>query len=238
MAKIGYGYGSECHLLRWMGRHRRLFDEKVSGALDRPGEPIEWLDFEFAPGLEWPRKGWPDAELKGLEFLYDRGELKSRWEGFWPTGSGIHNWDSVGWIGAGQDRELLLVEAKAHVAEMKSDCGAGCESIQKIKRAFDRIKQDLGANPVADWTKVYYQAANRIAPLYFLEQVLGQERIPTRLLFIYFCGDRFPGKKCPASWQEWKPATKAQWLHLGLKSGHQLSDRIHELFLPVSSNPN
>ncbi len=234
MAKIGYGYGSECHLLRWMGRHRRIFDGKVSGALGRPGEPIEWLDFKFAPDLEWPEKGWPDAELKGLEFLYDRGDLKSRWESFWPTGRGIHNWDSVGWIGAGLDRELLLVEAKAHVAEMESNCGAGTVSIQKIKKAFEKVKQGLDANPYADWTKVYYQAANRIATLYFLEQ----EGIRTQLLFVYFCGDRFPGKECPSSEQEWKPAIEAQRLHLGLESEHHLSDRIHELFLPVSSNPN
>ena len=216
-----------------MGRHRRLFDEKISGAVGRSNESIEWLDFKFDSNVEWPGKGWPDAELKGLEFLYDR-ELKSRWEGFWPTGRGIHNWDSVGWIGAGPDRELLLVEAKSHIAEMKSNCGAGTESTLKIKRAFESVKQVLGANPDVDWTKVYYQAANRVATLYFLEQ----EGIRTRLLFVYFCGDRFPGKECPASEQEWKPAIEAQRLHLGLESEHRLSDRIHELFLPVSSKPN
>ena len=234
MAKIGYGYGSECHLLRWMGRHRRFFDEKVSGAVGRPGEPIEWLDFKFALNLEWPEKGWPDAELKGLEFLYDRGELRAKCESFWPTGGGIHNWDSVGWIGAGSDQELLLVEAKSHTAEMKSNCGAGTESTQMIRRAFESVKQVLGADPDADWTRVYYQAANRIATLSFLEQ----EGIRTRLLFVYFCGDRFPGKECPASEQGWKRAIEVQRRHLGLESKHQLSDRIHELLLPVSSNPN
>ena len=126
------------------------------------------------------------------------------------------------------------MEAKSHIAEMKSNCGAGTESTLKIKRAFESVKQVLGANPDADWTKVYYQAANRVATLYFLEQ----EGIRTRLLFVYFCGDRFPGKECPASEQEWKPAIEAQRLHLGLESEHRLSDRIHELFLPVSSKPN
>ena len=217
-----------------MGRHRRIFDEKVSGALGRPGEPIEWLDFKFAPDLEWPGKGWPDAELKGLEFLYDRGELKARWESFWPTGRGIHNWDSVGWIGAGPDRELLLVEAKAHTAEMESACGAGPVSIQKIKEAFERVKKGLDVNSGGDWTKGYYQAANRIATLYFLEQ----EGIRTQLLFVYFCGDRFPRKECPVSEQEWKPAIEAQQRYLGLESQHGLSGRIHRLFLPVSSSPS
>ena len=72
MADIGDGYGSECHFLRWMGRHRKLFDERVSAAVSRPGEAINWLDFKFAPN-----KKWPDAELKGLEFLYDRPGLKA-----------------------------------------------------------------------------------------------------------------------------------------------------------------
>ena len=87
MADIGDGYGSECHLLRWMGRHRNLFDERVSAAVGRPGEPITWLDFNFAP-----RKKWPDAELKGLEFLYDTPGLKAAWDKFWPTRGGVQNW--------------------------------------------------------------------------------------------------------------------------------------------------
>ena len=236
MAKIGCGYGSECHLLRWMGRHRKLFDKKVADAVGRPGESIEWLDFKFAPNVEWPHKGWPDAEQKGLEFLYNQPGIKSKWESFWPTGRGIHNWDAVGWIGAEPNRELLLLEAKAHIAEMKSSCGAGPESTQKIKRAFESVKQGLGANPDADWLNGYYQAANRIATLHFLQR----EGIPARLLFVYFLGDRFPspGKECPGSEKEWTPAIEAQLLHLGLGPHHHLADRIHKLFLPVASNPS
>ncbi len=30
MAEIGAGYGSEWHLLRYFGRHRRLLDQRVS----------------------------------------------------------------------------------------------------------------------------------------------------------------------------------------------------------------
>ena len=214
-----------------MGRHRRLFDAQVSGAVGRHGESIDWLDFKFDP-----KSIWPDAELKGLEFLYDREGLKSRWESFWPTGRGIQNWDTVGWIGSESNRELLLLEAKSHIAEMKSNCGAGTESTQKIKRAFESVKQSLSANPDADWTKVYYQAANRVATLYFLEQ----EGIRTRLLFVFYCGDRFPfsGKECPGSEEEWTPAIEEQWEHLGLGAGHPLSDRIHKLFLPVASDPS
>ena len=75
MAKIGNGYGSEYHLMRWMGRHRNLFDQSVSESVGRPGSPIHWLDFNFAPN-----NPWPDIELKGL---------KSKWQKFWPTQGGV-----------------------------------------------------------------------------------------------------------------------------------------------------
>ena len=233
MAKIGYGYGSECHLLRWMGRHRKLFDKKVAEAARRQGESIEWLDFKFAPDVEWPKKGWPDAELKGLEFLYDQPGLESKWKAFWPTGRGIHNWDAVGRIGDEPHRELLLLEAKANVEEMKTDCKAkkNGQGIRKIERAFQRAKHCLQANPDADWMNGYYQAANRVATLYFLQR----EGIPARLLFVYFLGDRNDGRECPDTEEEWRLALEAQRMHLGLGPGHYLADRIHELFLPIDS---
>ena len=189
MANIGDGYGSECHLLRWMGRHRRLFDQLVSKAVGKPGEPIRWLDFNFNPN-----RLWPDAELKGFEFLYGRPGLKPHWEDFWPTRGGIQNWDAIGWIGAEPQQELLLLEAKAHIAEMKSNCGASPNGgLPKIQRAFDEVKTSVGSNQQADWTRGYYQGANRIAALYFLQK----EKVPNRLLFVYFLGDSFPGKECP-----------------------------------------
>jgi hypothetical protein len=50
MAKIGYGYGSECHLLRWMGRHRKAFDKTMLNTVGTSSneKEIEWLDFGFS----------------------------------------------------------------------------------------------------------------------------------------------------------------------------------------------
>src|SRR5690349_3031206 len=111
---MGYGYGSECHLLRWMGRHRQAFDRAVCAALGRPTGTLRWLDFGFDA-----RKDWPDAELKGLEFLQD-ATLMERWSAWWPQRRGIHNWDAVAWFFADSGAKLVLVEAKAHVAELRS----------------------------------------------------------------------------------------------------------------------
>ena len=226
MAKIGNWYGSECHLMRWMGRHRNLFDQSVSESVGRPGSPIHWLDFNFAPN-----NPWPDAELQGLKFLYDRPGLKSKWQKFWPTQGGVQNWDAVGWIGKGANQELLLLEAKSHVKEMTTNCGAtSATSIEKITSAFDEVKRNLGARPDSDWFHKYYQAFNRMATLYFLQR----DDVPAHLIFLDFLGDRVPGKQCPHTPNGWKPAINNQWAHLGLTHNHLLADRVHSLFLPIS----
>ena len=226
MSKIGYGYGSECHLLRWMGRHRNAFDRAVVDTVGS-GSRIEWLDFNFKS-----ENTWPDAELKGLEFLCDAA-LQSSWREFWPVGSGIHNWDTVGWLIDGDGRELLLVEAKAHVGELRSDCKAESpDSIDKIRRAFAEVKRALGVPEERDWIKGYYQVTNRIATLYFLER----QGVRSRLLFLYFVGDRRNnGCKCPKNVAEWEAALRDQERWVGLPSGHGLAGQIHKMFLPVHS---
>ena len=225
---MGYGYGSECHLFRWMGRHRNAFDIAVLKAIRRLGSKIEWLDFKFKPG-----EMWPDAELKGMEFLQNKKTLQENWKRFWPVGGGIHNWDAVGWVSSEKIRELLLVEAKAHIEEIKTDCQAkDPKSIKKIKEAFEVVKNALGAPNEIDWMKDYYQVTNRIASLYFLHQ----QKVPSHLLFIYFIGDlRGTGRNCPQSEEEWEEPLKIQEEYIGLLKGHILEDRIHKLFLRVDN---
>lgn len=107
MGKIGYGYGSEYHLLRFMGRHRRLLDQRVLASTG--GDSVEWLDFCFHLA-----KPWLDAEIKGLDFMPQGHAALEAWKDWWPKGSGIHNWDAVGRTQRGGSVEWLLVEAKAH----------------------------------------------------------------------------------------------------------------------------
>jgi len=228
MGKIGHGYGSEWHLLRWMGRHRRAFDNLLLESMGiSPGGFIEWLDFEFKAG-----DPWPDAELKGLEFLEgdEFRDLQKKWSEFWPLGRGIHNWDAVGWITAKGERELLLVEAKAHTDEIYSNCGAeGEKSKQIISNAFSRVKAALHVPAEKDWNTRYYQFTNRIAALYFLHS----NGIKARLLFIYFLGDRAKGKNCPQTEQEWQQALQDQDDWVGIPHGHELQNRIYKVFLNV-----
>jgi len=229
MGDIGYGYGSECHLLRWMGRHRSVFDKLLLKAMGLKEEAlIAWMDFDFKSG-----KLWPDKELKGLEFLKGtqyRG-LQKKWAEFWPLGGGIHNWDAVGWLKANGKQELLLLEAKAHLGEIVSDCGAvSKDSIKKIEEAFHQVKSALHVPADQDWVKRYYQFTNRVATLHFLQT----NGIDARLIFVYFIGDTFDAeRRSPQAKKEWEQALSDQAEWVGLPSEHALMGRIHKVFLRV-----
>ena len=106
MGTIGYGYGSEWHLLRYLGYHRKLLTQKTLELTG--GNSIEWLDFKFA-NHHVPLK--EDREFVGLEFLSDDAVLE-RWRSFWPQSGNAQNWDAVGKIDYGDRTEWVLVEAK------------------------------------------------------------------------------------------------------------------------------
>ena len=66
-------------------------------------------------------------------------------------------------------KEHLLVEAKAHVEEIKSNCQAKSDkSKERIDAAFKEVKNSLGIVCDNDWKKEYFQFANRLATLYFI----------------------------------------------------------------------
>ena len=46
MSKVGYGYGSEYHLMRYLAYHRGVLKQQVDEATG--GELINWLDFPFS----------------------------------------------------------------------------------------------------------------------------------------------------------------------------------------------
>jgi hypothetical protein len=231
MGKMGNGYGSEFHLLRYLGYHRhdlnRAVEKKTGGRVS------DWLDFAFGS------EGKLDREWKGVDFVDSAPDTKSAWMNFWPQTGNVPNWDAVGLLESNSCREYLLVEAKAHVEELQSSCGASEKGgLDMIRKALDATINANGfkAN-VEDWLSHYYQYANRLAHLHFLLQ----HDVSARLVFIYFCGDNWGGNKlsngespkCPKSEQEWGAYIKATHKRLGLNGQSKLEERVHSLFLPV-----
>jgi hypothetical protein len=235
MGKMGCGYGSEFHLLRYLGYHRTELNREVEEKTG--GRVLDWLDFEFDPKRK-PAES--DVELKGLAFLGQEGPTIEAWKKFRPQTGNVQNWDAVGRLQTGSQIEYLLVEAKGHVEEIRSDCNAKERGgLPKIRDAFaETIKACCSDKTVDDWLSPYYQYANRLAALHFLLK----HNVPARLIFIYFLGDQWPNGKnskgqpvtCPGDKQEWETALDDIHIHLGLTGSSPLEQRVHPLFLHLS----
>jgi hypothetical protein len=117
---------------------------------------------------------------------------------FWPKGGPC--WDALAIVGGVNPHGVVLVEAKSHVSELASNCGAkDPASRAKIKKALDRTKQRLGVDPNKDWMNGYYQSANRYAHLLFLRD-LG---VQAWLVNVYFLKDEH-FRDAPATEADWK----------------------------------
>jgi hypothetical protein len=230
MARINASYGSELHLLRMLGRHRKFFDKRVCDEVGAEG--IEWCDFPSGNKREDENGhvSW-DREWQHLEFLPHCRSAKKVWDAAWPTHRPGHNWDAIGRVECGGLQEWLLVEAKANIEELTSDCHAKDQSSRDlIQSTLDKTKLSLGAVDAGDWTKRYYQFCNRLAALH----IMNRSGSPARMLFVYFCGDVNPSKTCPATPSGWAPALSDLEKYVGLPADRfYLRDRLHKMFIHV-----
>lgn len=176
--QIGYGYGSEYQLLRFLGHHRKEFEDIISNVIGE-GEFL-WEDFEYAD----PTKVISgDKELTGLSFLErlfptQYPSIKKEYDNY-ITKSGWQSWDAV----FRHNDILYLVEAKAHVDELSSGRREhGGKSKEKILRFFREQLPELQDSITRIWLKDYYQLANRLA----IAALLNKHGIKTRILCIYF----------------------------------------------------
>jgi hypothetical protein len=152
MGAMNAHYGSELHLLRMLGRHRNSFNRKILSATG--AESVQWLDFPGGGGAG--RKISDQFGIKnGSNSIFFRSRITARevWIRTWPTRKGPH-WDAVGKLRyASLNFEWLLVEAKANVEELASDCGAkSLASLTKIRDAMTATKKELGVADQCDGT--------------------------------------------------------------------------------------
>lgn len=232
MGTIGYGYGSEWHLLRYLGYHRTELSRFVLDLTH--GDALEWLDVPFATTNE---RLHDEQEWLRLDFLHT-GAVQQQWSQFWPATGKQHHWDAVGKLHIAGQQEWLLVEAKAHVGELISTCGAQSPTSRaRIRAAFEATRNTCNATaiPVERWFTPYYQYCNRLVALHFLLYEC-RPAIPARLLHIYFCGEAIQGRECPANADGWKKPLQDLYQTIGVDQHTNLMKRVHHLFLSV--NPN
>lgn len=229
MSKVGYGYGSEYHLLRYLGYHRGVLKQQVDEATG--GELINWLDYPFSAS---PRRFY-HAEWHGISFLRDNereGNVHDAWRSFWPQTGTAPSWDAVGVMNKAGRSAWVLVVAKANLGDLKSDCAASVKARPVIERALAGTKETLGVAPDCAWTAPYYGFCNRLAILNFLLN----HGVTADVLFLYFTGDRFPRNPaivCPQSAAEWQPALATMHERVGWPGNGALAEHVHELFVPM-----
>jgi hypothetical protein len=142
---------------------------------------------------------------------------------FWPE-NGPH-WDALGKSDSGK---LFLVEAKSHISELISSIGAKDEnSVRRIRQSLEETKDFLNSNAKVDWSRGFYQYANRLAHLYLLRQ----NDLPAYLVFVYFLNDS--AMAGPATIDQWKGAIELLHTYLGI-TRHKLQKYTADVFIDVT----
>jgi hypothetical protein len=92
---------------------------------------------------------------------------------------------------------------------MASCCGAGSEPLKVIEAAFSKTPRWIGPRRDREWTRPFYQFANRLAHLYFLREECVVE---AWLTHVYFTGDPY----YPTSREQWDDWLREVRFELGM----------------------
>jgi hypothetical protein len=228
MGKMALGYGSEFHLLRWTGRHRNKFDNRIKQLLNI--DNVTWLDFDFSNDITEP-----DKELVGLSFLDKEPNYQaviSKWKEEWPQTGNSMNWDLVGYTIHNDIKTWILIEAKAHIGELINNCGAGPESLKKIEKALKITAYNIGTEILKDcpWTNNYYQLANRI----YVLDLLKRNQINAKLINIYFMGDKIDKSRLsPKDKKTWELEISKMKKYLNIEKSNSID--ILDLYLDINN---
>ena len=232
MAEIGYGYGSEWHLMRFMARHRDVLEEIIRrelGVDDNNKDVFHWLDFDFninGNGITL------DDELKGLSFIdkasnivFDPEVVKtidSHYIKGWKSGRGAQSWDAV----FTYNNTIYLVEAKARIGEIKdSRKNHGGESKEIIKDLMTNQLIKFGIQVSDAWMGEYYQLANRLTTA----ALLNNCGIKAKCLYLYFLnGYDKPNDNQNAEEKSFKKAVDDEMNALGLDP-----DSVKQLYIGI-----
>lgn len=208
--------------LKWIqvavNDHPGVIDAAIRSALSWDSEvPITWVS---------PLREDNFAEYRDQAFLDRLAVVPHRCHlnQFWPPRG--PQWDALGRTGS---RQLILIEAKAHLQELASPGSAASEnSLKLIRSSLAECKAYLGVDSGFDWAGQYYQYCNRLAHLYWL-RVLND--LPAFLVFVYFLNATEVSG--PRSIPEWEGAIQTMYSALGLRAKHVLSAYVGSIFIDV-----
>ena len=100
-----------------------------------------------------------------------------------------------------------------------------------IVKALDETRCFLKVRSKTDWSKCFYQYANRLAHLYFLKKLNG---IKATLFFVYFVGDTTVPGRDPVSREGWQTAIGLANHHLGIRTHRKwIRKNVVDVFIDV-----
>lgn len=207
--------------LKWIQRAAndavRPLDAPILALLPK-SKKVSWLSPIASDGY---------AEYRDAAFLEKLGlsHLTGALAEYWPARG--PQWDALATTDAG---DALLVEAKAHVAELCSPgSSAGEASLARIRAALRETAAFIGANPLAEWHSVFYQLANRLAHLHFLRK----HGVNARLVLVNFVGDA--EMNGPRTEEAWRAAYEVVWHIMGVPRRHRLRPHVLDVCLDVAT---
>lgn len=235
MSRAAKYFGSERSLLQALRHAPEELGELVAEHSDPPipGGLFAWRDAGLR--LRPPERREPfSVDWRGVGFLEDtRPSVAAGYRDFWTQSGSVPSWDAAGVRVTENGDEWLLVEAKAHLGELRQSCLAKPSELggsrELIAERLDEVKAALGAHTDKSWLEGYYQFANRIATLWFLHE----QGVDARLLHICFTGDeRIADAALTAA--EWDSALAEMDAWVGRPFDHPIEERIHILVLTAN----
>jgi hypothetical protein len=227
-------FGSERSLVQALRRAPEELSELIAQRSDPPipGDLFEWRDAGMR--LRPPERRDPfSVNWRGVGFVEDtRPSVAAAYRDFWTQSGNLPSWDAAGVRVTENGDEWLLVEAKAHLGELRQSCLAKPKALggsrEAIEERLDEVKASLGARTDKSWLDSYYQFANRIATLWFLHE----QGVEARLVHVCFTGgESFADAARTAD--EWDSALAEMDAWIGRPFDHPIEESIHTLVLTL-----
>lgn len=220
MAQIGYGYGSEFHLMRFLGHHRNLLENSIRNVLKaNSNDCFEWIDFDFAKS---PKIISGDKEIQGIKFIKAKFGIDNNISFLDYPWERSQSWDAVFKLGS----TVYFVEAKAHIKELKS---SGCKASNE-SRILSFMKKSMINYPTVQvndkWLGDYYQLANRLSTVCYLNNLISN--IHFEVFYIFFENGYYGANSDKNEFQE---AIKEEKKTLGILGNKSIEELIHEMFI-------